>query len=244
MVPDDLDRQLDDVRDSTRRLLSALDSLTDAEARHPSLLPGWTNAHVITHLARNADGMAGSLDGAQRGVVVPMYPDGDAGRDRDIQEGAGRGAVALMADLNEATGRLDDAWSRMDAGSWQHAVIPRFGEVPAWRLLRARWQEVEIHRTDLDLPDGREYRPESWPDGFALSLVSGLVDAGLTDRLPAGTCLALTASDNGAHWTVGSGSDPVEVAGPTWALACWLVGRPARIGGALSGDLPDLSGWR
>ncbi|HEY9472865.1 MAG TPA: maleylpyruvate isomerase family mycothiol-dependent enzyme [Mycobacteriales bacterium] len=243
MLPDDLDRQLAEVRDSTRRLLAALNSLTDAEARRPSLLPGWTNAHVLTHLARNADGMAGTLDGALRGIVVPMYPDGDTGRDRDIQAGAGRGAVALVADLNDAAGWLDDVWSRMHTDAWQRLVIPRMGEMPAWQLLRARWREVEIHRVDLDLPPARDHTPASWPEGFAGYLVSHLVEAGLAGRLPTDRSLDMVATDTGERWSAGAGSHHTEVSGPAWALGCWLAGRPARVGDALTGELPDLGPW-
>lgn len=243
MPSDDVDHQLAEVRDSTRALLSALSSLSSAEARRPSWLPGWTNAHVLTHLARNADGMALTLDGALRGTVVPMYPDGDAGRDRDIQAGAGRGAAALLVDLNEATGRLDDAWSRMTADAWQRPVLARMGQMPAWQLLRHRWREVEIHRVDLNLPGGRDYLPEDWPPSFTDYLMARLAAPELADRLPADEVLELTATDSGQQWTAGTGRRSFSVSGPTWALACWLVGRTERARTALTGDLPDLGPW-
>ncbi|HEY9390057.1 MAG TPA: maleylpyruvate isomerase N-terminal domain-containing protein [Mycobacteriales bacterium] len=244
MLPDDLERQLGEVRDSTRRLLAALDSLTDAEARRPSLLPNWTNAHVLTHLARNADGMAGALDGALRGIAVPMYPEGPSGRDRDIQAGGNRGAVALVADLNEAAGCLDDTWSRMHTDAWQRPVVTPMGELPAWQLLRARWREVEIHWIDVDLPPARDHTPALWPVSFANHLVSHLVEAGLASRLPADHTVDLVATDTGDQWSAGTGSHRTEVSGPAWALGCWLAGRSARVGDALTGDRPDIGPWR
>src|SRR5258708_2431063 len=51
-------------------LNARLVGLTDDEARRPSLLPGWTVGHVLTHIARNADGLARMFTGAQRGEVA------------------------------------------------------------------------------------------------------------------------------------------------------------------------------
>ena len=39
----------------------------DLDVTAPSLLPGWTVGHVLTHLARNADSMTLALAGAERG---------------------------------------------------------------------------------------------------------------------------------------------------------------------------------
>ena len=42
--------------ESTDRLLATAGALTGAQVAGPSRLPGWTRGHVLTHLARNADG--------------------------------------------------------------------------------------------------------------------------------------------------------------------------------------------
>ena len=39
----------------------------------PSLLPGWSRGHVLTHLARNADGAVNLLTWARTGVETPQY---------------------------------------------------------------------------------------------------------------------------------------------------------------------------
>jgi len=57
------------VRDSHARLRATLAGLTDADARGPSLLPGWSVGHVLTHLARNADSLVRMLKAAARGDV-------------------------------------------------------------------------------------------------------------------------------------------------------------------------------
>ena len=47
-----------------------LAGLDDAGARSASLLPGWTVGHVLTHLARNADGMLHLVDWAASVLAV------------------------------------------------------------------------------------------------------------------------------------------------------------------------------
>ena len=73
--PDDLSRRLDEVRWSTERLLAVLrhPPRDEAHIRQPSLLPGWSRAHVLGHLARNADALVRTLEGTRRGERIPMY---------------------------------------------------------------------------------------------------------------------------------------------------------------------------
>jgi maleylpyruvate isomerase len=44
------------VQDASALLAATAAALTDGQAREASLLPGWSRGHVLTHLARNADG--------------------------------------------------------------------------------------------------------------------------------------------------------------------------------------------
>ena len=48
---------VDETADATARYLEALTTLSEPDVRAPSLLPGWSRGHVITHVARNADGL-------------------------------------------------------------------------------------------------------------------------------------------------------------------------------------------
>src|SRR3954471_17344691 len=93
------------IRASHAVLHDRLAGLDDATARRPSLLPGWTVGHVVTHIARNADSVVRRLAGAVGGRLVPQYPGGLDGRTREIEDGAGRSAAELLADLV----RSDDA---------------------------------------------------------------------------------------------------------------------------------------
>ena len=58
-------------RAATAALLDHLDSLDDLAA--PSLLPGWTRAHVVAHLTGNARSHVRMLDGCLSGAVCLLY---------------------------------------------------------------------------------------------------------------------------------------------------------------------------
>ena len=151
------------VKKSHIRLGMTITRLTDDDARRPSLLPGWTVGHVLTHLARNADSHVRLLEGAARGEVADQYAGGDAQRAADIEAGAGRPAAELVADVLEAAARLERTWDntpeevwrigegRVSSGVWAVAELPF-----------RRWREAEVHHVDLDLG----YGPADWPDAY------------------------------------------------------------------------------
>lgn len=250
---DDLSRRLDEVRWSTEGLLAALDTpRPPAWARQPSLLPGWSRGHLLTHVARNADAMARTLSGTLRGELVPMY-DGEAQRDADIAAGAGRDLDALVADVTASAERLEETWSALSAEDWRRDAVHRHGVQPAVRLIRIRWGEVEIHRVDLD--DG--YGPGDWPASFVAPLLPALLDPEqLGPRLPDGLTVEVVNTDSGQRWLVGgepppatrsravraSAPPPARVVGPSWALVGWLTGRLAPVRREL-GDPPPLKPW-
>ena len=96
---------LDAVRASEARLLALVATFDDDVVGAPSLLPGWTVGHVLTHLARNADSHVRRTRAAIDGVMVDQYPGGMAERAADIEAGAGRTAVAVRADVGDLDGR-------------------------------------------------------------------------------------------------------------------------------------------
>ena len=89
---------------STSSLMRALDP------RAPSLLPGWSIGHVLTHLARNADGMRNMIEGAVLGEERLMYPSAEH-RDADIEAGSSRTATELVDDVRRCAWALESAWS-------------------------------------------------------------------------------------------------------------------------------------
>src|ERR1022692_3902751 len=95
-------RELSDQTDAaTQRLLDTARVIAEPALRAPSLLPGWTRAHVLAHLARSADAMRNLLIGARAGQDRPAYVSGQA-RAADIEHGAGLAAKELMADLADS----------------------------------------------------------------------------------------------------------------------------------------------
>ncbi|MHB1928527.1 MAG: maleylpyruvate isomerase N-terminal domain-containing protein, partial [Acidimicrobiales bacterium] len=96
-VDTDLDDRPDDAIElcvaAHHRLLGTVGHLGDEHIGAPSRLPHWTVGHVLTHLARNADGHVVRLEGALRGEDVRRYPGGVEQRDADIEAGASRPAT-------------------------------------------------------------------------------------------------------------------------------------------------------
>jgi maleylpyruvate isomerase len=230
---------LQGLRSSTADLVQSLDGLTwsDADVAAPSLCAGWTRGHVLTHIARNADGITDTLAGALRGEIVQRYPDGPAGRDRDIEAGAPRPFAEQVADVRDSAQRLDRVLGAVhDADAWDRTTDE--GR-PARYWLLARWKEVEIHRVDL----AAGYSPQQWPPSLVAALFPSAVDS-LAARVDGPVRLTVTAEASllpdfvGREWCTGDGR-PVEVSGPDWAVLAWLVGRPAAAGDALSAA-PEL----
>lgn len=223
---------------ATERVIRSLRGMADDELRAPSLLAGWTRAHVATHLARNAESYVRVLDGAATGTAAAQYPDGEAGRAADIETGAGRAAAEIVADVERTAALLSDAWRRFPAELWPEPVTTLIGVRPAWNLVWGRWREADIHHVDLDAG----YGPERWPDELVALLLPEIVD-GLERRLPAGTALRLAADDG---WEADAGTgETVRVEGRRHDLLAWLLGR-ARYADhlrATGGALPPLASW-
>lgn len=242
------------IAESTSRLLGTAGGLTDGQAREPSLLPGWSRGHVLTHIARNADGLRNLLIWARTGVVTPQYPSAQA-RDEAIEAGAGRAVDELVADLREsAEAFLAEAASMPEAG-WQVSVHGiRGGGHPAWYTLQRRLSEVEIHHVDL----AAGYLPEDWPAWFVRErLESVTADFAGRGDVPAAllrdTAAAGASATGSGEYRIGkaaadgegSGLPGVTISGPGWLLLAWLIGRSAGAGLAAdpAGPLPALPAW-
>ena len=223
---------LAEVDRATARLLATAAAL-DGDPAAPSLLPGWTRGHVLTHVARNADGLTNLLTWARTGVVTPQYASLDK-RNADIEAGAARPLDALVADVRSSAERFAEAATALDAGSWAFLLdLPRGPKpaalVPWWRL-----REVEVHHVDL----AASYRPADWPESFAHRVLhevaGGLDDVSLTVR-PDSLGHAIPVGDGG----------PPEVRGPAHELAAWLAGRSPGTGLKIDppGALPTIPSW-
>jgi maleylpyruvate isomerase len=232
---------LADLRTSTAALIRGIEAeqWTDADMRAPSLLPDWTRGHVLTHIARNADGISRTVSGALRGEKLARYPYGQEGRNADVEAGSTRGSAELIADVRESADRLDRLFGAVaDADGWQLPTDDR----PAGAYVLARWREVEIHRLDL----AGEYTADEWPPAFVAYLLPKLAER-LDERTEEAIRVEVTAEGSvtthlgGTVWTTGT-KVPTEVVGPDWAVLAWLVGRPIATQGVLSAT-PGLGPW-
>jgi len=157
-------RELSDQIDhATQRLLGSARVITEPDLQQPSLLAGWTRAHVLAHVARGADAMRYLLIGARMGQERPAYVSAQA-RDADIAFGATLVAKELMADLARSAMAFRTIVKQMPDDAWQFRVrILDSAPFPAAQLLTRRLVEVELHHADL----GTGYGPAHWPTAFA-----------------------------------------------------------------------------
>jgi maleylpyruvate isomerase len=209
------------VDESTGRLLASTAAVTDMQAREPSLLPGWTRGHLLTHLARNADGLRNLLTWARTGMMTPQYPSAVA-RDEAIETGAGRSAAELHADVAESAAALAAEAASLPEAAWQASVHGIHGKAhPAWFTLMRRLSEVEIHHVDLDIG----YRVADWPDSFVAERLPG-VTASFAGRDDAPACL-VEVTGTGQVFRIGpaGAGGTVRVSGPPRTVMAWLIGR-------------------
>jgi maleylpyruvate isomerase len=222
---------------ATQRLLRTAAALTDEQAREPSLLPGWSRGHVLTHLARNADALSNLLVWARTGVVTPMYATPDE-RDENIEAGAGRPAAVLLADLTDSASGFAAETNRLSGAEWAAEVKGPGGKTDAaWYVLWRRLSEAEIHHVDV----GAGYRPADWPAEFAAQrLVMTVSDF----KRPDCPRVTLRADDSAAEYEIGTGDGraPLKITGPTRQVLAWLIGRSdgADLVADPAGPLPAL----
>ncbi len=157
-LPADIRRELDGIDAAQARLNAAIAGLTDDQAQQPSRLPGWNVSHVLTHIARNADGLRRMLEGARRGEQAMQYPGGMAQRNEEIDAGASRPASELRDDVHDTSSAFIAAAAQLSANEWaEGSGLAAFGVISVSEIPFRRRREVIVHHSDLDL-DG----PEDW----------------------------------------------------------------------------------
>jgi maleylpyruvate isomerase len=220
--------------DATRRLIRTADALPDEAYVEPSGLPDWTRAHVLAHLALNAEGLAGVLAGIAEGRPTPMYSSQEA-RDGEIAELATKTPSAIRTRLLGGCTELADAIAAVPADEWDQVVerVPGGRTFPASAIPGMRLTEVEIHH--VDLAAGYDYT--RWPEDFAVHLL----DAMAASQRAAGSFRAV-ATDLDRSWVFGEGG--ATISGTGAALGWWLSGRGE--GAGLSsdrGEVPQIGAW-
>jgi maleylpyruvate isomerase len=207
--------ELDSLAESAERFLGAVRALADDDVLQASALPGWTRAHLLTHVAQSADSRTGMLRAAQAGLIGEQYPSEQARADA-IEAGARHPAAVIRADAERAVAECLTAMRQHPAGLWDApAIWLRGGRGPVRGTVASLRSELEFHHVDL----AAGYVPDDWPAEFVateLRRVTALMDH-RADAPPV-TLIAAGALRVG---TV----PPVDVTGSPAAILAWLSGR-------------------
>ena len=207
------------VRQGTDVVLKAVDGLSDEDLRAPSSLPTWTRAHVIGHLARNAEALTRLTVWAETGVETPMYRDAEA-RAEDIELSATFSPTQLRTDLIASAAALEAGFDRLDDRTWQAEVRSALGRaLPAAGVPWMRVREVWLHAVDLDAGVSTADFPSDLVDTF-LDDVTAVVGA-----KPECPSVALRATDRDTSWALGPDQERTEVTGTAADLLAWVSGR-------------------
>jgi len=200
----------------------ALDTVDDAALAEPTRLAGWTRAHVVAHVAANAEALVNLATWARTGVETPMYASPEQ-RNDDIEAGAQLPAARLRDWVGSSAAALDTALGALTSEGWTSLVRTAQGRtVPATEVPWMRTREVMIHAVDLDAGVGFDDLPAEF-------LVEVLDEA--TAKRSAsggGPALELVTTDDGAPrhaWSVAGTGETVHVRGPLAQLAAYVTGR-------------------
>lgn len=231
--------------DGAAHLRGLMVRMGDEAFRAPSLLPGWTRAHVLTHVARNADAMVNLVTWAKTGTPTPAYESRER-RDADIEAGATRAPQEIRADVAASSDRLAEAVRTMPEQAWAAEVeTPQGIRLPATVIPWGRAREVWIHAVDLDVGASFADMP---PPMLTVLIADVSADRGARAGCPR---MVLEVGDTGEALTVGPGPDGDDgpagdlgtVRGSAPDLAAWLLGRTTGTGlrtadGTKPGPLP------
>lgn len=206
------------------------------DLRGASLLPGWTRGHVVTHVARNAEGLVRLLSWARTGIQTPMYPSLEA-RTAGIEAGAGRPLAEQLDDVRRTGEAFAAAVRDLSPQHWAATVHTTRGDpVPASVVPWMRVCEVWLHLVDLDA--GAEL--DALPEDISAALVRD-VASWMDSRVSARVVVRIPGRE---QVTFGQGDAPLPVSGPVQELAGWLTGRSTGDGLTAPDGLPELPPWR
>lgn len=225
---------------ATTRFISTAEAFDEDALREPTLCPGWSRAHILTHVARHAEAMVRLLTWARTGSPTYQYESAEQRRD-DIEAGVGKSPTELIDDLRNTAETLARAVNEMPDEAWSQTVRRGPGgngdPMPARRVLWARLLELEVHHVDLQAG----YSPTDWAPAFIqrAAAETARTFSRRADVMP----FKLATPD----WTEMIGDTAATtVSGPADAALAWLIGRSAgaELTASPSGDLPVLPAWK
>lgn len=143
-------------------LLTAAASLDDDQIRQPSLLPDWSRARVIAHLAHKSWSHVAVFEGAVVGDVRAQYPQGLAAAEAETESWSRRSAGSLRESLQGGFDALEHSWGRLPDNAWMRRGVSSAGERSMSEFVERHLRDVFVHYADL----GIGYGPGDWPAAF------------------------------------------------------------------------------
>lgn len=218
------------MRRGTDALLSTMQSLDDEAFAEPLELPSWTRAHLLAHVAANAEALRRLARWAATGVPTPMYSSAEQ-RSAEIESGSRLPPRAIRSWVESSAAQLAADLSELTPDQWGVMVVTGTGrKLPATAIPWLRTREVWIHA--VDLRSGIDIR--DLPSGLLIALADDI--AGQRGTRQGHPGLTIRAEDVDLSWTIGDGGPLVRA--DLADLVAWLAGR-----GTNSPDLPDLPPW-
>ena len=200
---------------SAARFLGTAQALTDDDLYQASALPGWTRAHVLTHLAQAADSRTELLRAARAGRVAQAVPLRASPRGRHRRRCAPPAGGYRRRPAPRRPGLPDRDPGAPPPPVGRPRDLAGSGPPAGCGAVTSLRRELEYHHVDL----AAGYQPANWPDDFAapeLARVTTLMNH-RADAPP----MTLTRP---AALHLGT-SPPVDITGPPAALLAWLSGR-------------------
>lgn len=201
------------IRDADQALLRDTISILETDWHSPSLLPGWTRAHVATHLARGADRLRSVTEISFTGARVQEFSVTD--RLEELELGADRTGLELQIDLDTSASALTATWNAVT--DW-HRPVRFLGRTRPLAILPViRLHEISVHHLDLACGfTARQLPPET-----AASLLRWVADRVKDLDLPA---VAIEAT-SGFSTIIGRGPVTATAEADDASLWAWLSGR-------------------
>jgi maleylpyruvate isomerase len=199
--------------EATQRLLGYTIALTEDAWHEPSLLPGWSRAHVATHLARNAEYVRGIIEAATAGLPQQEHPDPERVK-QELEAGADRSGLDLQIDLDSTAGALQGTIEAVT--DWTPLVRLDGADLPLSAVPLMRLHEVYLHHLDLDCgftADGVDPAAAAWLLRWTLFRLRNL-------RSPRIDLRTDTVAD-----AIGHGAERLRIQGTDARVWAWLTGR-------------------
>ncbi len=149
-------------------MLNAANRLDDDEMREPSLLPGWSRARVIAHLAHKTASHVAVFEGALVGETPNQYPEGQAVAEAETETWSHRSVGELRRLLADGFTALEGAWARLPDAAWLGSGMSSAGERSMIEFVDRHMRDVFVHHVDL----GIGYVAADWPTAFVTTELS------------------------------------------------------------------------